>query len=191
MSRIRSTAWRPWLIWTACFLSFPAAGVAAGATAGRVDSLASALVAGLITGAVIGVGQSLASSRRLDPRRWIPATTAGTGLGLALGAWAADYDTSLSGLATMGALTGLVLGSAQALALPVPARHRAGWAALISALWSLGWTITTLAGVDVAQQFSVFGSTGAITVSALSGLVLQLILPAHPAPSRHPIGDLA
>ena len=63
----RSGFGRPWLIWTAGFLSFPIAGIAGAAVAGRVDSPTAALVAGLVTGAVIGAGQSLASSRRLRP----------------------------------------------------------------------------------------------------------------------------
>jgi hypothetical protein len=47
------------------------------------------------------------------------------------------------------------------------------------ALWALGWTVTTLAGIRVGEQFTVFGSTGALTVSALLGLLLQLLLPAR------------
>jgi hypothetical protein len=173
----RSTFLRPWLIWTAGFVSFPIAGLAGTAVAGRVDSPLAALAAGLATGAVIGAGQSLVSSRRLDPRRWIAATAAGMGLGLLLGAWAVGFATSLAALAAMGALTGLVLGAAQALVLPAPARSRAAWAAAIPALWALGWTATTLGGIDVDRQFSVFGAYGAITFSALSGLLLHVLLP--------------
>ena len=93
--------------------------------AGRVDAPLAALLGGAVTGLVIGVGQALASSRRLDPRWWIPATAIGMGLGLLLGAWTVDYRTSLADLALMGALTGLVLGVAQTIALPRRTR-RAG-----------------------------------------------------------------
>src|SRR3982751_5984137 len=82
---------RTWLIWTAGFLAFPLAGLAGAAVAGRV----------------IGAGQALLSRRRLDPRRWIPATTIGMGSGLLLGAAAVSYRTSLADLAVMGAITGL------------------------------------------------------------------------------------
>jgi hypothetical protein len=109
---------RTWLIWTAGFLAFPVAGLAGTAVAGRVDSPAAALLGGAVTGLVIGAGQAVVSSRRLDPRRWIPATAAGMSLGLLLGAATVDYRTSLADLALMGALTGLVLGVAQAVALP-------------------------------------------------------------------------
>ena len=171
---------RPWLIWTAGFLSFPLAGIAGGAIAGRVDTPLAALTGGLVTGAVIGAGQALCSGRRLDPLRWIIASTIGMGLGLLLGAAAVRYGTSLRDLAVMGLLTGLVLGAAQALALPVMTRQRIAWAAAIPLLWALGWTVTTLGGIAVDQQFTVFGSFGAITFSALAGVLLQLLSPARP-----------
>ncbi|MEV4514271.1 hypothetical protein AB0K00_35590 [Dactylosporangium sp. NPDC049525] len=186
----RSVFLRPWLIWTAGFVSFPLAGIAGGAVAGRVDSVPAALAGGVITGVVIGAGQSLAGGRRLDPRRWIPATAAGMGLGLLLGALTVGFGTTLADLAVMGALTGLVLGPAQALALPAPARHRAAWAAAIPVLWALGWTLTTLVGVDVERQYTVFGAAGAITVSALSGLLLHRLMPAR-EPLAHIPGGTA
>ena len=172
---------RPWLVWTAGFLSFPIAGVAGAAAAGRVDDPISALIAGVVTGAVIGAGQSLASSRRLQPIRWIVATAIGMGLGLLVGAEAVGYGTSLAELAGMGALTGLALGGAQALALPARTRYRALWAAAMPLLWALGWTVTTWAGIDVDRQFTIFGASGAVTFSALSGVLLHTLLPARPA----------
>jgi len=90
---------RPWLIWTAGFLAFPIAGLAGTGVAGRVDSPLAALLGGAVTGLVIGAGQTLASLRRLEWRRWVPATAVGMGLGLLLGASIVDYRTSLAGLA--------------------------------------------------------------------------------------------
>lgn len=171
-----------WLIWTAGFVSFPIAGVAAGLITGDVDDPVAALLAGLVTGAVIGVGQWLVSRRRLRPVRWILATVAGMGLGLLLGATAVGFGTSLPDLVVMGALTGLLLGIAQTLALPAVTRYRWVWAVVIPLLWALGWTVTTLVGVAVEEQFSVFGAAGAFTFSALSGVLLNLLLPA-PAPN--------
>jgi hypothetical protein len=172
---------RPWLIWTAGFLAFPLAGLAGTAVAGRVDDPIAALLGGAVAGAVIGAGQTLASRGRLDSRRWVPATAVGMGSGLLLGAVAVGYRTSLADLALMGALTGLVLGPAQALALPRATRLRWIWAAALPALWALGWTVTTLGGIAVDEQFTVFGAYGAITFSALSGLLLALLLPARRA----------
>ena len=106
------------------------------------------------------------------------------GLGLLLGAATVDYRTSLADLALMGALTGLVLGVAQTLALPRHTYRRWAWAAALPLLWALGWTATTLGGIAVDEQFTVFGAYGAVTFSALSGLLLHRLLP-HPA-DAHP-----
>jgi hypothetical protein len=187
---------RTWALWTAGLLAFPFAGLAGTAVAGRVDDAGAALVGGLVTGLVVGAAQALVSRRRLDPLRWLPATALGMGAGLLLGAWAVDYQTSLADLAVMGALTGLVLGPAQALALPPRTAHRWGWAAAMPALWALGWVVTTLAGIHVEDQFTIVGVSGAFTFSALSGLLLHRLLPFEepirprdtpaPAPVRTP-----
>jgi hypothetical protein len=169
MTRSRTRLLRPWALWTAGFLSFPLAGVAGELLAGPVDDLHAALIGGAVTGLVIGAGQSIAGRGAVPAGRWIPATTIGMALGLALGASTVGYGTSLADLALMGLLTGVPLGVAQAVAFPRP---RWIWALTTPLLWALGWTITTLVGVDVEAQYTIFGSTGAITVSALSGLVL-------------------
>ena len=101
---------------------------------------------------------------------------------------AVGYRTSLADLALMGALTGLVLGVAQALALPRRTRRRWVWAAAMPALWALGWTVTTLGGIAVDEQFTIFGAYGAVTFSALSGLLLHALLPL---PHRRPASDPA
>ncbi|KRD41559.1 hypothetical protein ASE38_18475 [Cellulomonas sp. Root930] len=187
----RSTVTRTWWTWFAGFLAFPVAGVAGTAAAGRVDSPVAALVGGTVAGVVIGAAQALVSRRRLDPRRWIPATALGTGLGLLLGATIVGYRTSLPDLALMGALTGAVLGPLQALALPARTPARSLWAAAMPALWALGWSVTTLGGIGVHEQFTVFGAYGAVTVSALSGLLLARLVPTHavlaPAPTPVPL----
>jgi hypothetical protein len=181
MTTSRATGLRTWLIWTAGFLAFPLAGLAGTAVVGRVDSPVAALVGGAVAGLGIGLGQTLASRGRLDIRRWVPATGIGMGLGLLLGAVVVGYQTSLPDLALMGALTGLVLGPAQAWALPRRTRMRWAWAAAMPALWALGWTTTTLGGIAVDEQFTVFGAYGAITFSALSGLLLPMLLPERPS----------
>ena len=181
MTASRASRPRTWLLWTAGSLSFPVAGLAGTAAAGRVDDPIAALVGGTVAGLVIGVGQTLAGRGRLDIRRWVPATAIGMGVGLLLGAVTVGYRTSLADLALMGALTGLVLGPAQALALPRATRLRWLWAAGVPALWALGWSATTLGGIAVDEQFTVFGAYGAITFSALSGLLLLLLLPTHRA----------
>jgi len=177
----RSHAVRAWLIWTAGFLAFPIAGVAGTAAGGRVDSPLSALIGGAVAGLVIGTAQVLLSGRRLSPYRWIPATAIGMGIGLLLGAATVGYRTSLSSLAMMGAVTGLVLGIAQMAALPDGTRHRWAWAAALPALWALGWTVTTFIGIDVEKQHTIFGMSGAVTFTALSGLLLLTLVPTTAA----------
>jgi hypothetical protein len=172
-----STPLRTWLIWTAGFLAFPVAGLAGTGVAGRVDTPIAALVGGAVAGVVIGVAQALLSRGRLNIRRWVPATAIGMGVGLLLGAVTVGYETSLADLVLMGALTGVLLGAAQALALPGQARLRWVWAAALPVLWALGWTATTLGGISVDDQFTVFGVYGAVTFSALSGLLLHVLLP--------------
>ncbi len=178
---------RTWLIWTAGFLAFPIAGLAGTAVAGRVDSPLAALTGGAMAGLVLGFGQTLTSRGRLDIRRWVPATTVGMGLGLLLGAAAVGYETSLGSLALMGALTGVVLGIAQTVALPSATRRRWAWAAAVPALWALGWTATTLGGISVDEQFTIFGAYGAVTFSALSGLLLHALLPHRAATNEEPV----
>ncbi len=185
MTRIetpRTTPIRAWLLWTTSFLALPLGGFAGTMITGRIDNPLSAVTGGAIAGLIIGAGQALASSRRLRPQTWIPATFLGMSAGLALGAAAVGYRTSLPDLALMGILNGLILGLAQALALPRDlGRRRWIWAATMPALWGLGWTVTTLAKVAVDQQFIVFGASGAVLVTAITGLILNRLLPVPPS----------
>ncbi|MDQ0923449.1 hypothetical protein QF038_001957 [Pseudarthrobacter sp. W1I19] len=173
---------RAWLLWTTSFLALPVGGFVGTIITGRIDSPLSAISGGAIAGLIIGAGQALTSSRRLKPQTWIPATAIGMSAGLALAAAAVDYRTSLPDLALMGILNGLILGLAQALALP-PAlgRRRWIWAAAMPALWGVGWTVTTLAKIAVDQQFIIFGASGALVVTAISGLLLNSLPPTFPS----------
>jgi len=164
---------KAWLLWTAGFLVFPIAGILAEAVTGRINDAGSALIGGMVAGAVIGTGQWLVARRLLDPQTWIPATALAMGIGLAIGAWVVGYGTSLGELALMGAITGIPLGAAQAYLLRDRLATTWLWAAAMPLLWALGWTVTTAGGIDVDQQFAVFGAYGAITFMALSGILLD------------------
>ena len=179
-------ALRAWLIWLTGFLAFPVAGLAGLAAGGQVDGPTAAALGGLATGAVLGLGQALASSGRLPIRRWIVATTAAIAVGLPAGAHLVGYGTSLRDLALMGAVTGAVLGPAQAIVLPRRAHHRWAWTAAMPALWAAGWSVTTSAGITVPDQFTPFGASGAVTVTALLGVLLHLVLPPT---TTHLTGD--
>jgi hypothetical protein len=174
---------KSWLLWTVAFVSFPIAGIAAQAAAGRINDAVAALLGGLIAGAVIGTGQWLAARRLLgDPLAWIAATAAAMGIGLLAGAWAVGYGTSIGELALMGAITGLPIGAVQAFLLRGRVANSWVWAAAVPLLWALGWTVTAAAGVGVDRQYAVFGAFGAITFMALSGVLLDRLRAAPPAP---------
>jgi hypothetical protein len=174
---------KAWLLWTAGFVAFIVGGALALAVVGRVDDAASALIGGLIAGAVIGTGQWLVARHLLDPRTWIPATAVAMSIGLAVGAWVVGYGTSLGELALMGAITGIPLGAAQAYLLRDRLANAWVWAAAVPLLWALGWTVTTAGGIEVDQQFAVFGAYGAITFMALSGVLLDRLRAATPVAS--------
>jgi hypothetical protein len=185
---------RTWATWTATFLAFPPSGAAA-LLAGPVDGLASALLGGAIAGSGIGLAQWLVLRRVLPgSHAWAPATALAVAGGLLAGGATVSWQTNLSALAVQGAVTGAVVGAAQALVLARAGASRAaaGWAVAAPALWALGWAVTTLAGVDVERHYAVFGATGALVHAAASGAILARLLPvarpadgsSEPAPRR-------
>ena len=161
--------------WMLTFAGFPLGGVAARLVAGPVDGPVAALVGGLVSGAVLGGVQAWGLGRHRPPAiAWVVATAVGLAVGLWIGAAAVDYGTGMSSLVTQGIVCGLAVGLAQAFVL----LRRVGavaflWPLVLGAAWALGWAITTAVGVEVDEQFTVFGSSGALTVTALT-----LVLPA-------------
>jgi hypothetical protein len=172
-------AWhrRPAVRWLVTFAAFPLGSVLARALAGPVDTTVAAVAGGLINGAVIGAAQGWALRPSGIPAiRWAVATALGLGVGLGIGATAVDFGTSAGALAVQGALCGLFVGLAQALLLTSAIGRWAGaWPLALGALWALGWTITGAVGVEVDERFTVFGSSGAVTVTVLTA-VLPLAL---------------
>jgi hypothetical protein len=169
--RRRFPGWR----WVAVAVAFPIAGLVGWAIGGHVDSVVPALVGGALTGAGLGAVQWWASNGALGRvAAWIGASAVGYAAGLATGAALVGYDTDLGALATMGAVSGLVLGAAQGLALAAQGRTRlaVAWATAMPVLFALGWSATTAGGVSVENQFTVFGAYGAVVFTLLSGLVL-------------------
>ena len=172
----RSTRWTV-ARWMVSFAGFPLGGFAAMLLTGPVDSIASALAGGLVTGLVLGAVQAwaLRADRRLFVT-WVAATAIGLSLGLAVGATLVGFATGLSDLMIQGAVSGLVVGLAQAIAL----RPRVGpiaaiWPIYLAGAWTVGWAVTTAIGVQVEQRFTVFGSAGAVTVALLT-LVLPILI---------------
>jgi hypothetical protein len=182
-----STAKGLWLRWLPTFLGFPTGGLIAIAVLGPVTNLTTALAGGAVAGAVLGAAQWLALRSRLSKSEWwIPATAIGQAVGLAAGATLVGYRAGLQDLAIQGAISGLGVGLLQALALRPHVATWFWWALAMPPLWTLGWIVTTAAGIAVDQSFTNFGASGAIVVTALSGLLLVQLLHAP-----HPITDAA
>ncbi len=178
----RSRSWlRTALRWMPTFLGFPIGGYAAHLIVGPVDAVAPAIAGGAISGTILGFAQWLGMRRTgPSPVAWVVATAAGFALGLAAGAAAVGYDTDTRALATQGAICGAVIGVAQAAVLHRRLGHVVGvWPAVLAGLWALGWTITASAGIDVESQYTVFGSSGAVVVTAGTS-VLAIALARRP-----------
>ena len=161
--------------WMAVWPAFPVAGLIGWTIGGRVDAVVPALVGGALTAAGLAAVQWWAAKGALGrPAPWIGASAVSYAVGLAAGAALAGYETDLGDLAAMGAVSGLVLGAAQGLALAAQGHKRlaVAWATAMPVLLALGWSATTAGGISVENQFTVFGAYGAVVFTLLSGLVL-------------------
>jgi hypothetical protein len=163
--------------WLVTFAGFPLGGLLADLTVGPVDGLGPAVAGGLITGALLGAVQWWGLGRRRPaPSRWVAATALGLAAGLAVGAGATGFGTGLPDLLVLGATSGAAVGVLQAAVLrPTLGRVAYGWPVLLAAVWAIGWAVTTTVGVQVDQQFSVFGSSGAVVVVALTAVLPVLL----------------
>ena len=170
-------SFRPWWRWLLVALAFPVAGEIGHLVAGRVDSVTAAIRGGVVTGAGLGAAQWALLRRRGVGIRWIPATAAGLGVGLAAGSAMVSYSTDISSLALMGAICGLAVGIAQGATLG-STKRMLGWAATTATLWAVGWTVTTAGGIRVDQQFVVFGAYGAIASTFLQSIIIGWFIPA-------------
>lgn len=161
-----------WTRWLPTFLAFPLGGVLAMWVIGSSTSPASAAAGGLIAGAAIGAGQSLALRAGA---RWIVATATAMAGGAAVAAALTGSGTDVPDVMLAGLVTGAAVGAAQSLVLP---RGAAVWTAVTAAAWSLAWLTTASVIVDIERGHHVFGSSGALVATVLTGLALARIYPA-------------
>lgn len=168
---------RFWLLWLPTFLGFPIGGLIASLLIGPVQTALTALMGGAIAGTYIGLAQWLAL-RRLYKITWVwsLASSLGMAVGLGLGVSLVGTGTETSELIARGLITGLGVGAAQAFVLRrlVPAWV---WTLTVGILWALAWPITRLviAG-SIDNDFAVFGASGALFFTLLSGLVLNFAI---------------
>jgi hypothetical protein len=168
--------------WVAVAVAFPIAGYIGWKVGGRVDAVGAALVGGGLTGAGLGAVQWWAADGLLGrAAAWIGASAVAYAVGLAAGAALVRYDTDLGSLALMGVVSGAVLGAAQGLVLAREGRHRLAlpWGLAMPVLFGLGWCASTGIGIDVADQFTVFGAAGSTLFMLLSGFLLARFTPAR------------
>jgi hypothetical protein len=160
--------------WMITFLGFPLGGWLAVTVAGPVDSVAAALIGGAITGLVLGAVQAWAL-KDLLPRSvaWTAVTGIGLAVGLALGSLLVDYATDRPALLIQGAVTGGSVGLLQAVVLRPRLRTVSLlWPLTLAVSWALGWLISGVVIADsVDEQFVVFGSSGALAVTALTSFL--------------------
>jgi hypothetical protein len=177
-ARRRFPGWR----WVAVALAFPIAGYIGWGVGGHVDAVGAALAGGALTGAGLGAVEWWAAKGVLGgAAAWISVSAVGYAGGLAAGAALVGYETDLGALAVMGLVSGAVLGGAQGLVLARQGRRALAlpWAAAMPVLFAIGWSATTLGGIDVDKQFTVFGAFGAVVFMLLSGLLLARFTPAR------------
>ena len=168
--------------WLPTFVAFPLGGYLAMVTVGSLDDPLSAAAGGLLAGAVIGAGQWLALRSRAIDARWVGYTAAAMSAGTTLAATVTGAGTELADLMLTGLIAGATVGAAQSALLAGGRLVTAVWTGITAASWPLGWLVTwTVVGVNADQGFYVFGSSGAIVVSVLTGLALRRMLAATDA----------
>jgi hypothetical protein len=174
--------------WLPTFLGFPLGGLLAIQTVGSLHDPVSAAAGGLLAGSVIGGGQWLALRSRGIGRRWVAYTAVAMAGGSALAAAATGAGTGLTDVMVMGLVTGTVVGAAQSTLLARSRRVSAAWTAVSAAGWSLGWLATWVTIVDIERGYYVFGASGALLVTILTGLLLRRVLtvPAEPKAAARP-----
>jgi hypothetical protein len=168
--------------WLPTFLAFPLGGLLAIEIVGGLDSPLAGAAGGAITGAVLGLAQWLALRPYGVGRDWIAVTTAATAVGMATAAAVTGAGTQVLDLVVMGAVAGAAVGAAQSPLLTDSSQAAAAWTVVTATAWAVGWLITSQVIVDLDRGHHVFGSSGAIVATLLTGLALRRLHPvATPA----------
>ncbi len=176
-NRTRAVGWRFFLWWMLTFLGFPLGGVLALLVVGSIDGVASGALGGALAGAAIGAAQWLVLRRylRVGPD-WILVTALGVAIGDGVGALLTGGGTGIGSLLVIGLATGVAVGLLQWTLLRGRVRAANLWVPVVTIAWPIGWTVTWSVGVDVERAYAVFGSTGALACTAITGLAMLLLL---------------
>jgi MFS family permease len=167
------------LRWLPTFLAFPLAGLIAMLVVGSKTNPLTALAAGAIVGAVVGGAQWLALGRATD-WRWGAGTVAAAAIGGMVSMFVAGPPVTPVAASVTGLITGALVGLAQGFALVRRRRRRLRvlllWTTTVAVSWTAGWLITSAVIVDLDRGHAVFGASGALLVTAVTGVVLRLLL---------------
>ncbi|MET0933324.1 MAG: hypothetical protein ABWX56_06385 [Mycetocola sp.] len=175
--------------WMLTVIAFPIGGWIASVVLGQVDSALSAAGAALVAGSVVG-GVQWAAIGRATTWRWMVGTLVGFAVGSAIAYTVFAGSIDMWDLAITGLLAGAFVGIGQGVALRRGWRTAMAWAALTGAVWAVGWVVSLAVITANASQYIVFGLSGALVVTVVTGIVLRWILGAprravrpHPVPS--------
>ncbi len=178
MHSLRSSVALPWIIAT---VGFPIGGTLGFLVAGPAATVPASLISGLIAGAVIGLAQALALGLRSEALVLWPAAT-GAGLGIALAVVTAaigQIETTTEAL-VLGAVSGLVIGGAQAALLM--RMHTANawlWIPITGLAWAAGWLVTSSIGVALAPGWANYGLSGAFVSQIITAAALWRLVPSR------------
>ena len=165
-----------WRRWLPTFLAFAIGGELAIETVGSLDDPLSAAAGGLLAGTVIGAGQWLALRSHGIRRRWVAYTGVAMAVGTALAAAVTGAGTELGDLMLTGLVAGAAVGAAQSTLLARAGLGSVAWTAVTAASWPLGWLATwAVVGINADRGFFVFGASGALLVTVVTGLALRRI----------------
>lgn len=163
------------LRWIPTFLAFPLGGLLAMLLFGGVSTPLAALGSGLLAGAVLGGAQWLALGRAAD-WRWLVGTALAVSGGMTLAVVIAGPPVAPAAAIAAGLITGVLLGGTQGALLRRGAGVTAIWTAVVGLSWGLGWLITSFVIVDIDRGHVVFGASGAIIVTLITGVVLRVLV---------------
>jgi len=82
----------------------------------------------------------------------------------------------------MGAVSGLAVGLLQAIAVWATARQAIVWGGATAGLSAVAW-LPSSGVIDVANQWPIFGLSGALVVAFLQSLFITRVLPTTATPA--------
>lgn len=161
--------------WIPTILGFPLGGWLAIQLSGPNAGPLSAALTGLTVGTVIGAVQWLALGRAVG-WRWLVGSVVGMAVGGAIAAIATGSGTSVMALIATGLISGTLVGAAQGLALRRGLLVALVWTATVGIAWAIGWLVTANVIVDAESGYAIFGLSGALVVTVITGLVLRRLI---------------